>query len=72
MGQISAHPLAVDVVDGLAEVAGQWFGRGDAWGPGADLNCQVPVRSVAAYFFQGRVTMSGKSIRNGAGTSFIM
>ena len=33
---------------------------------------QVPARSVAAYFFQGRSTMSGKSIRTGAGTCFIM
>lgn len=60
--------LAVDVVEGLAEIAGQ-----RACGSGqADLDCQVPVRSMAAYFFQGRVTMSGKSIRSGAGTSFIM
>jgi hypothetical protein len=33
---------------------------------------QVPVRSVDAYFFQGRSIMIGKSIRIGAGTCFIM
>jgi hypothetical protein len=33
---------------------------------------QVPVRSVAAYFFQGRSTRSGMSKRIGAGTVFSM
>ena len=33
---------------------------------------QVPKRSVAAYFFQGRSTRHGKSSRSGAGTCVIM
>ena len=39
-----------------------------ALGPAAIV--QVPVRSVAAYFFQGRSTRSGMSKRIGAGTDF--
>ena len=33
---------------------------------------QVPVRSVAAYFFQGRSIRNGESTRTGAGRKLIM
>ena len=35
-------------------------------------SCQVPLRSVAAYFFQGRTIRKGASIRTGAGRVRIM
>jgi hypothetical protein len=39
---------------------------------GAGLASQLPLRSLAAYFFQGRSIRNGMSSRTGAGTAFIM
>jgi hypothetical protein len=61
----------------LAPVGGQRQGPldgelGPGWYRRVPTVGQVPVRSVAAYFFQGRSIMIGKSSRSGAGTCFIM
>ena len=40
--------------------------------PRSCLASQLPLRSLAAYFFQGRSIRNGMSSRTGAGTAFIM